>query len=133
MTNEQFVAYLNDISPKISLDAKGETVTYNKVEIIRLSDRIKYSNGAWAGGTFSVVSGYEKHPVIYVSWLAAQEYLKWLSAKTGKKYRLPTEAEWEFAARGDQKQRLNIRRQYLDEVAGMMVIVESPISRTKSQ
>lgn len=103
VTNEQFVAYLNDISPKISLDAKGETVTYNKVEIIRLSDRIKYSNGAWAGGTFSVVSGYEKHPVIYVSWLAAQEYLKWLSAKTGKKYRLPTEAEWEFAARGGNK------------------------------
>ena len=57
-------------------------------------DRFAYPNKVADRGW-----GRGLRPVINVSWDDAQEYVEWLSSQTGATYRLPSEAEWEYAAR----------------------------------
>lgn len=54
----------------------------------------------WKDGVFR--PGEDKYPVVNVSWEDATEFCKWLSEKEKLTFRLPTEAEWEYAARGKQ-------------------------------
>lgn len=70
-------------------------VTFDEYDrFCELTGRPKPDDNGWGRG---------KRPVINVSWTDASEYCRWLGSLSGLSFRLPTEAEWEFAAKGGSR------------------------------
>ena len=94
ITNTEYAYFLNDYGSD-----KVKSGTYKGELMIEA-----YMWGVQKNGDrWAPAPGYENHPVVYVSWYGANEYANWLSEKTGQQWRLPTEAEWEYAARGGKQ------------------------------
>lgn len=93
ITNEEFCFFLNEEGNKEEGGATWLEIESDRCMIEKRNDK------------FYPKSGKETHPVVEVSWYGAVAYCKWLSQKTGGDYRLPSEAEWEFAARGGKDSR----------------------------
>ncbi len=105
ITNRQYQCFLNENPsypiPNWGDDKKGAIYTWDKE---KRTCNIAYNNC----------------PVVLVSWNDATAYCKWLSQKTGRYFRLPTEAEWEYAARGPESRIYPWGNQWIDGYANTL-------------
>ncbi|MCI0333008.1 MAG: formylglycine-generating enzyme family protein [Planctomycetes bacterium] len=103
VTAEQMCLFLN--SPTAKKHDRESLYFHHDIGLSR-DDSYSYSTITMTGdGQYVPRDSAAKAPANQVTWKGAALFCKWLSAETGKQYRLPTEAEWELAARGKELRR----------------------------
>ena len=108
ITNAQYAAFIADIGHRAP---DVDPATWKGYGLIHPYARTR--RHAWIDGR--PPPGRESHPVVLVSHADALAYARWLSERTGARWRLPDEAEWEKAARGSDGRRFPWGDDYLPE------------------
>ncbi|MCL5952612.1 MAG: SUMF1/EgtB/PvdO family nonheme iron enzyme [Chloroflexi bacterium] len=96
VTVSQFAAFVKATSYQTTAEQQGSGWTFTGSGW----KEVRGANWQHPRGPESNVSGKANHPVVLVSWDDAVAFCEWVSETTGRSVRLPTEAEWEKAARG---------------------------------
>jgi formylglycine-generating enzyme required for sulfatase activity len=73
----------------------------------------------------------DDEPVTYVTWQEANDFCAWLAKKEGKPYRLPTEAEWEYACRAGTTTQFNTGEKLTDEQANLGLAADGKRQQTQ--